>query len=66
MSRKMALITTLFTVILSILCFSSYADSPREVLNNYILELQRNPNDNALKRKNYKIRPDNEVCAFGF
>ena len=51
MSRKMALITILFTVILSILCFSSYADSPREVLNNYILELQRNPNDNALREK---------------
>ena len=65
MSKKMALITTLFTVILSILCFS-LMQIAREVLNNYILELQRNPNDNALREKIMKYVADNEVCAFGF
>jgi tetratricopeptide (TPR) repeat protein len=51
MNREMASITTLFAVILSILCLSSYADSPRDVLNNYVLELQRNPGDYALREK---------------
>ncbi|MCX5850415.1 MAG: hypothetical protein NTW65_13380, partial [Deltaproteobacteria bacterium] len=51
MNRKMTSITMLFLIILSILCFSSYADSPREVLNNYVLELQKNPGDYALREK---------------
>ena len=50
--QKAKFISFLLIITLTITSFSSvYAQSPQEILNKYIADLQSNPNDNALQEK---------------